>query len=334
MMIYQNMDFHNVAELIPEGKAMRLVRIPHALRQKVNPAMRDVACLTATGAELRFRLRGPGAKIRLRLEAFSGTPVACLYYGSIQAGWQTLIHPISEEGSTLHIERPANMEEIIRISREQQLPFDPELFRLVLPSARCLFEGVEGDIEPPRAADLPGKTWLAYGSSITHGSLGLMMPYSYPFRIAQKLGCDHFNMGFAGAAHLEKEVAEYIVSRKDWDFASVEMGVNMVGGYTPEQFEERVDAFTSILAQDGRPVFATDIFGHNIPNVQEKAELFRAIVRKYAQKRLIFTEGLELLNNPAFISEDLVHPSLEGLAQIANRWSAIMRSHLEQNHLL
>jgi len=218
--------------------------------------------------------------------------------------------------------------------RADTLPFDPELFRLVLPSARCLFEGVEGDIEPPRAADLPGKTWLAYGSSITHGSLGLMMPYSYPFRIAQKLGCDHFNMGFAGAAHLEKEVAEYIVSRKDWDFASVEMGVNMVGGYTPEQFEERVDAFTSILAQDGRPVFATDIFGHNIPNVQEKAELFRAIVRKYAQKRLIFTEGLELLNNPAFISEDLVHPSLEGLAQIANRWSTIMRSHLEQNHLL
>lgn len=332
-MIFHNIDFHNIAELIPEGNAMRLIRIPSALREKVNPTMQNNACLASTGAELRFRLKGPSADIRLRLEPSSGSPLACLYYGSVQAGWQTLIHPLSAEGSTIHIERPSNMEDIARISQEQHLPFDPELFRLVLPSARCLFEGVEGDVEPPRPEDLPARTYLAYGSSITHGSLGLMMPYSYPFRIAQKLGCDHFNLGFAGSAHLEKEVAEYIVSRKDWDFASVEMGINMVGSFTPEQFEERVDTFTSILAKDGRPIFATSLFGHNLPDSQEQSELFRSIVRKYAQERLIFTEGLELLNNPAFISQDLVHPSLEGLAQIADRWSAVMRSHLENSLL-
>ena len=326
-MIFQNIEFHNVAELVPEGEGFHLLRIPSALREKVNASMQNT-CRYGTGVELRFRLKGESADIRLSTAPTAGVRAACLFYGSIQAGWQTLIQPLSGEPTTLHITRPANMDVLKTISAEQHLPFDPEVFRLILPSCACQFYGVEGDVEPPRPEDVPVKTYLAYGSSITHGSLGLMMPYSYPFRIGQMLGCDSINLGFAGSAHMEKEVAEYIVSRKDWDFASVEMGINTVDSFTPEQFEERIDTFTSILASDSRPVFATSIFGYNSPGPQEKAECFRKIVRKYASDRLIFTEGLELLNNPAFISADLVHPSTEGLAQIAQRWSAIMKQHL------
>lgn len=57
------------------------------------------------------------------------------------------------------------------------------------------------------------KTYLAYGSSITHGSLALAAPCSYPFQIARRLGCDYLNLGYAGSAYLEREMAEYIVSR-------------------------------------------------------------------------------------------------------------------------
>lgn len=89
------------------------------------------------------------------------------------------------------------------------------------------------------------------------------------------LSCDYINLGFAGSAHMERTMAEYIVSRKDWDFASIEMGVNMLGPeYSVELFEERVKEFVDIMAGDSRPVFATSIFGFNEPE-QKKADIFR-----------------------------------------------------------
>ncbi len=192
------------------------------------------------------------------------------------------------------------------------------------------FVGAEGDIELPSSIDMPEMTYLAYGSSITHGSLALAAPYTYPFRIAGKLKCDYLNLGFAGSAYLEKSIAEYLVSRKDWDFASVEMGINMIGkAFTIEFFEEQVKEFVNVLAADHRPVFATSIFGFNGTG-QDKAEKFREIVRKHAEGRLIFTDGLELLNNPTYISQDLTHPSLEGVEEIVKNWSVVMKSELRE----
>lgn len=156
------------------------------------------------------------------------------------------------------------------------------------------------------------------------------MPYSYPFRIAQKLGCDYINLGFAGAAFMEKEMAEYIVSRKDWDFASIEMGINILAGkevMSMEEVERRIDGFTSILANDPRPIFATSMFGFNCAH-QERGRQMRKMIEHYAKERLIFTDGLELLDNQAYISADLVHPTLEGMEQIGQRWGEIMRRSL------
>ena len=62
---------------------------------------------------------------------------------------------------------------------------------------------------------------------------------------------------------------------------------------------------------------------------QEKAAVFRRIVKKYASGgQMVFTDGLELLNDPAFVSQDLTHPSLEGMRQIADRWYGVMRERL------
>ena len=75
---------------------------------------------------------------------------------------------------------------------------------------------------------------------------------------------------------MEEEMAKYIISRKDWSFASVEMGVNAVErrkGITMEEFEKRIDRFTAVLAEDPRPIFATSIFGFNDID-QERAEKY------------------------------------------------------------
>lgn len=327
-MIFQNIDFHNVAEMTPVEDGWRMWRVPAEVREKLNENARLNTAAYATGVELRFKLKGESADIHLRTLPSQEAPVAYLYYGSIQGGWQNSSRFIGTERTTLHFERPANMDTLKAVSQQCHLPFDPEVIRIVLPYTSCIFMGVDGEVETPAAEDLPQKTCLCYGSSITHGSLALAMPYTYPFRIAQKLSCDYINMGFAGTAHLEKEMAEYIVSRKDWDFATFEMGINMLGEFTEEQFDERVREFTDVLEKDGRPVFLTSVFGFN-GGGQEKAQHFRESVRKYAQGRFPFMDGLDMVNNPAMLAQDEVHPSLEGIGQIAQRWVELIEKELK-----
>lgn len=323
-MIFRNIDFHNVAEIVPFEDGYKLYRAPEKVRAACSPNLQNTAAYS-TGIELRFRMKGDTAVIHLRTVPIAEGQMAYLYFGSIQGGWQQSSYIITPERTTIRISRPGNMEHLHRITEEAALPFSPEVVRLVLPYGNTIFLGAEGDIEPPQPGDLPRRTYLAYGSSITHGSLALTAPHSYPFRIAQMLGCDYRNMGYAGTAHCERAMAEWLTSRQDWDFATLEMGINMLG-MEEKAFEERIDVFTGVMADDSRPVFATSIFRTAADG--EKHDRFRAIVRKYAEPRLHFTDGLELLERPDFISQDMVHPSFEGIDQIARRWQAIIRKTL------
>ncbi len=75
-------------------------------------------------------------------------------------------------------------------------------------------------------------------------------------------------------------------------------------------------------------MFATSIFGFNgSREVQEKAALFRKIVKKYAGEKADLYGWAELLDNPAWISEDLIHPAVDGILQIADRWSDVMKKY-------
>ena len=327
-MIFQQIDFHNVEQILPFEDGYRMARLPESVMQQVNPGIRETSGFYSAGIELRFRLNSGCADIWLREIPIREAQVAYLFYGSIQGGWQTSSYVIGTEPTRIHLEKPENMDALKEITEREGLAFSPEVFRLVLPYGNCIFLGAEGKIEPPRKEDMPDACYLAYGSSITHGSLALAAPYTYPFRIAQKLNCDYLNLGFAGTAQMEPALAEYIVSRKDWTFASVEMGVNMLGdSFSEEMFERSIDGFTAILAEEPRPVFATSIFG--FPGDRTRADRFRGIVRKYAEKRLIFEDGLALLDRDAFVSQDGVHPSIEGMEQIVQRWSKVMKARLQ-----
>lgn len=325
-MIFSNIEFHNVEEMIKCDKGYRMIRVPSQVREKLNPRAKDDTSFYSTGIELRFRLKGDSATVILSVNDNLEAQVAYIYYGSFQGGWQYSSKTINKE-TRITIPKNNNLDTLKEITNSRGLAFDPEVVRIVLPYGICYFVGIEGEVEPPLKEQLPKKTYLAYGSSITHGSLALAAPYTYPFRISQMLNCDYLNLGFAGSAHLEREMAEYIVSRKDWDFASLEMGINMLATYSYEEFEERVKIFTDILAADKRPVFATSIFGFTGPD-QEKADKFREIVRKHASDKFIFTDGLELLSDPAYISADLVHPTLEGIANISERWYHVMKNYV------
>lgn len=326
-MLFQQIDFHNVDDITPFEEGYMLWRLPKEMRPQVNERLGTHVSRFNSGVELRFRMKGDGVTLLLRSFPMEEAQVAHIYYGSFQGGWDKSARMIGTDVTRIHIPAIDKLEELHRLTREHHLPFSPDVVRVLLPYGTSIFVGCEGEVEPPRPEDLPDKTYLAYGSSITHGSLALGTPHTYPFRIARMLGTDCLNKGFAGCAHAEKCIAEAIVARKDWDFCSVELGINMLGKFEPDAFERQIDAFTAVLAEDPRPVFATSIFGFNGCD-QVRGQLFRDIVRKYAEKRLIFIDGLELLNDPAFISQDMVHPTLDGQEQIARRWGEFMRSKL------
>lgn len=142
--------------------------------------------------------------------------VACIYFGSFQGGWEYSTKVLYDQPTKIHIEYPTGMERLKEIAKSEGHGFSPDVVRIVLPYTNCYYLGIEGKVIPPDKEDTPAKTYLAYGSSITHGSLGLLQPYSYPFRISQKLNTDYLNMGFAGCALMEENMAKYIVSRKDY----------------------------------------------------------------------------------------------------------------------
>lgn len=322
-MYFRGIDFHNVEELESCEKGYIMWRLPKAVREKMNEGIRNLTSRYSTGVELRFKMVDERADVILCAEETTEANVAYVYYGSLQAGWQSSSFVIGPEPTRISLTKPTNLKMLEQITMEEKLPFSPEVVRIVLPYGKCCFCGVEGKVALPTSADVPKQTYLAYGSSITHGSLALAAPYSYPFRIAQKLKMDYINMGFAGTAQLEGAMADYIVSRKDWNFASVEMGINMLNSFSVDEFEERVDNFTQILAEDERPIYATNIFQCQEQD-EKKVKAFRDIVRKYASARLIFTEGTEILSCKSHISADSVHPSLEGMEDIVRNWSAIM----------
>ena len=333
-MEFQNIGFHNVEALERCEKGYLIRRLKKETRERIGGGVPE-NCF-ATGTELRFTMPDGAVDLYLRTDLAAESATAHIFFGSFQGGWEYSSKNIGAEETCIHIEYPVKMQTLRRVAAEQHMPFQPEVVRVVLPYVPVYFVRAEGRTAPPQPAQLPAKTYLAYGSSITHGSLGLIQPDSYVFRTAQALGTDYLNLGFAGNALMEEQMAEYIVSRRDWDFATVEMGINVVERLT--QFplpliEERVDRFTAVLAKDPRPIFATSMFGY-LDEDPERAGRVRNIVRKYAADRLIFTDGLQLLGNPAYVSADCTHPDARGQEQIAARWSGIMREELHRRGVL
>lgn len=322
-MIFDNIMFHNVEELEEIDKGYKMWRVPQELREELNDKAKNSTSGCATGVELRFKIKGDSATLLLMADKAEEASVAYIYYGSIQGGWENSSRIIFNQNTRITIQKPHNMDFLKQLSNTENLPFNPEVVRVVLPYGHVYYVGVEGEVEPPTKEDLPTKTYLAYGSSITHGSLALAAPYTYPFRLSQKLGCDYINLGMAGSAHMEKAMAEYIISRKDWDFATVEMGINMLD-MDVELFDKRIDEFTEILAKENRPIYATSIYGFSAPNMQDAGKKRRKIVEKYANERLNFVDGLEFLNHSSYISQDMVHPSIEGMEEIVKNWYSIL----------
>lgn len=151
-------------------------------------------------------------------------------------------------------------------------------------------------------------------------------------RTARRLNADLINLGFAGSAHMEDAMADYIAGRQDWDFATVEMGINVIDRWDPSRFEERISSFISkiVSAHPGKPVFFIDLFFSKYDLAQDpKVGAYRDAVSRQVERHrsphAVYVNGRELLRDVGELSADLLHPSASGHEAIALRLAEKIR---------
>ena len=179
-----------------------------------------------TNSEIRFYSESDSIKITL--SAVEGEVHGVLFNGPFMTRERLII---GEEPVTLEFSRS----EILRLYRKRgmkQGAFDVGIWRLLFAGGggRLIFHAVEGaGIRPPKENELPALRYLAYGTSLTAGRAATAPHLTYAFQTAWRLGADLLNIGSGGSCFCEAEMADYLASRNDWDFATLGLSVNMVG---------------------------------------------------------------------------------------------------------
>jgi hypothetical protein len=328
-MKYKNVELYNVEEIKKENDGFQLLRIPEALREKLNESAKN-ASLYPSGCEIRFNLKSEKAKIFLK--GINGNGICEVFFGDFFESWRLIKNEITE----IEIRYPQNIDKLKIWSEEKKLKFDPELVRVILPHLLITkIIDIEGEFELPERNQTPQIKYLAYGSSITHGASAVRPTGTYAFKTAQLLNVDLINLGFGGGAHLEKEIADYIAERDDWDFATFELGINMVGWCEVEEFEKRVDYFIEkIVSKKGdKKLFFIDIYPFFMDyENQEKQMKFREIVKNKVKEinrdNVIHISGFDILKSLKGLAFDILHPSPFGMEEMAYNLSNILKKYI------
>lgn len=332
-MVFKNIDFHNVEEIFEKEDGLQLSRIPENVRVFLNENAKIRSFMPA-GCELRFNLKSEKAKIYFKKiknvykNVYIENGICEVYFGDFFYFW----YFIDENGREIEVKYPENIDKLKKIAEEKKLSFDPEVIRVILPH-RCEIRiiNIEGEFEIPKPNQIPKLKYLSYGSSITQGASSIRPTGTYPMKTAQILGVDLINLGFGGGAYLEKEIADYIAERNDWDFATFELGINMVLWSDVEEFEKRVNYFveTIVRKHSDKYLYFIDMFPFFMDFEKEKKqEEFRKIVRNKVKEidkeNVIYISGFELLKSEKGLTFDLVHPASFGMEEIAFNLSTII----------
>ena len=77
----------------------------------------------------------------------------------------------------------------------------------------------------------------------------------------RQVDVDLINLGVCGSAHRQPELVDYIAGREDWDFATLELSVSMMG-FEPDEFYQRVSHPGNDLAGPNmaRPVICITVY--------------------------------------------------------------------------
>ena len=342
-MIYKNAYIHNVAELeIDNDGSMMWYRMPKNLMDKFDIENAKKMNVCSTGVEIRFVLKGDRATIRMCAVDNGGSTDNSfhIFRGGVQGGYTDMVNvQVGLEARDFVIEKAQNIEPLRAMSKEQGDGFDPEVIRVIFDRGTYKILDISGDIEPPERGQVPTKTLMCYGSSITHGSNALDMSHSWASIVAKSLHMDVRNLGMAGSCAMEHDVIDYIASegeKGNWDMAILELGANVLSWQT-DKIRERTSYAISNVAKrnpDKKIYVISPNYGGCDFSGSDKAENWRITLEETVSRsgfaNVIYINGLELLDKISLLSADVVHPNIYGVERMATRLIDIINNTIEE----
>ncbi len=333
-MLCDNFELHNVAATTPVSGGLRLQRVPEKVRKELNESA-QMRVLQPDNCEIRFV--GNHEESRVTLSSEGKTDIS-VFYGVFDGRDRYTIGPVP---TTIRLRLPERLRELDRRWWKDQ-PFAPSVFRVVCGGRRrdpLILHAVKGKgIRPPRPAELPAVTYLAYGTSITHGFDCEAPHLSYVAQTAWRMGADLINLGVGGACHCETAFADYIAGRKDWNIASLALSVNM-HEFPLTEFRKRVAYMIGAVAgaDANRPVACITLypyfrdFGISDPGANyggspdDYRRSLRDAVAECRLPNLHLIEGPEILTDIGGLTADLVHPSDNAMIEMGKNLAAKMK---------
>ena len=316
-MIFKNIELYNVVETVRcDDGGYEMLRAPLHVEKHLSEHG-QIQNRGSTGVELRFVVKSGAARIKI-----SGGG-ALTYYGGVQAGWQTSSVTFGNEPEWVDITPPDidHIKAYRRLSDENGYQYDPSVVRLIL-KGKCVIYDVEGDVAPPDSDMVPKTKFLAYGSSITHGSISLVPTTTWVSQVADAIGATAYNKGYAGSARLEPEMADWL-AEQDFEIATISMGANVLE-YEPEKYRRHVRYFIDTISgsHPEPPIYYIDSTYQSddwfsIGRLARFREILCEEVAKSGFKNAHYINGTELMSGSWGLTGDLVHPNVKGVNAIA-----------------
>ena len=315
-MIKNNILFHNVDEIEETKIGYRLHRFKKTVSENVNTYAREMNCY-ACGCEMRFVTEAPKIKITLYSDDIYGEVL--VYRGDNLHSH----HRISKVGFIsfdLSVNNNFNLMGDVFFADSR---FSKDVWRIYFHSFRCTLVEVDTfqyAIRPPKKSEMPQKTLLSYGSSISHAASIMVHSNAFAQTCARLAGYDCLIKGTGGSCHTEKSIADDFAARNDWDVALLELGINMLSDFSAEEFKKRFDYFIDKITETKKKFILLTIFpcvhSYHETDCSENMRAFNKIIRdKYNtldKTQCLLIEGSDIITSGTYLSCDCVHPSNEG----------------------
>ncbi len=335
-MIWKNVELHNVDQLIEnEDGSISWHRVPESVYHALEaPSGQQMAC-GSTGVELRFKMIGE--KVTIRMAVREGIGCFHVYRGAVQGGFEDheqhkCVTTVPEDFVISRSEYPDRLR---TMSQKMGSEWNSEVVRIIFDRGSFKLFDIIGDIQLPTADDRPSKTLLCYGSSITHGSNAIDASHSWASVLAHELRYDLLNKGMAGSCCMEPAFVDYIADegqRDHWHLLLLELGINVLHWET-DQIYKRVTNTVCTIAETNpnKPIFVLSPFyycGEDFDRDDRPAcwrRIISEVIGKYRYPNVTYLNGLDILGDMTLLSADLIHPSIYGVTQIAERLTAIVK---------
>ena len=237
---------HNVAELVTRDHhpGIQLLRAPLAIQPYLSERGQS-EMEQSTGVEIRGVCEDdPLAAMEITVSSSSGQDIAVCFAGPFMTRQRI---EIGSEPVTIQV-HPTDRTIAVPSDYCSGSQFQPQVRRVLFQGgfANIHVHSLSGPgLRPPRAEELPQKTVLCYGTSITAGRAASAPHLCWVSQTGRRLGIDVLNKGFGGSCHCEPELVAWL-SQQRFDAVVLELSVNMYG-FGIEEFRKRVHATVAKL---------------------------------------------------------------------------------------